>query len=109
MTNENREMNQDGGDSCGTKTFTGGSSLQGSEYGGSGEVNSMDMLKSGPSYVSHHFNDTKTFAGSYAPVEGGTHQCGGKRKKRRKSGRKSKRKKHQKKRKSVKRRKKRKH
>ena len=95
--------NQNGGDSCGMKQFTGGSGLEGSEYEGAGEVNSLDMLKSGTSYVSHDFNDTKQFAGSYAPVQGGTHQCGGK--KRRKSRRKSKRRKHQKKRKSVKRRK----
>ena len=42
-----------------------------------GEVNSVDMLKSGTSYVSHDFENTAQYSGSYAPVVKGVHQCGG--------------------------------
>jgi hypothetical protein len=57
-------------------------SLEGSEYTSQGgEVNSMDMLKSGTSFLSHDFKDTAAFAGSYAPIMKGVHQCGGKKKK----------------------------
>jgi hypothetical protein len=56
-------------------------SLEGSEYTSQGgEVNSMDMLKSGTSFLSHDFKDTAAFAGSYAPIMKGVHQCGGKKK-----------------------------
>lgn len=54
--------------------------LIGSEFqsNGIGEINSVDMLKSGTSYMSHNLEgDTQTFSGSYAPVEKGVHQCGG--------------------------------
>lgn len=65
--------------------------LVGSEYvSEGGEVNSVDMLKSGSSFLSHDLNDTKSYAGSYAPIVKGVHQCGGKRstKKNRKSNKK---------------------
>jgi hypothetical protein len=60
--------------------------LVGSEFesNGSGEINSVDMLKSGTSYVSHNLEgDTQPFSGSYAPVEKGVHQCGGAKKNKR--------------------------
>ena len=60
--------------------------LVGSEFesNGSGEINSVDMLKSGTSYVSHNLEgDTQSFSGSYAPVEKGVHQCGGAKKNKR--------------------------
>lgn len=56
-------------------------SLEGTEYKSEGgEVNAVDMLKSGTSFLSHDFNDTEPFAGSYAPIMKGVHQCGGKKK-----------------------------
>jgi len=65
-------------------------SLEGSEYTSQGgEVNSMDMLKSGTSFLSHDFKDTAAFAGSYAPIMKGVHQCGGKKKKIKKTKRKT--------------------
>ena len=66
--------------------------LVGSEFvsNGAGEINSVDMLKSGTSYVSHNLEgDTQTFGGSYAPVEKGVHQCGGAKKKNNKSNKKN--------------------
>ena len=66
--------------------------LVGSEFvsNGAGEINSVDMLKSGTSYVSHNLEgDTQTFGGSYAPVEKGVHQCGGAKKKSNKKNNKS--------------------
>ena len=68
-------------------------SLTGSEFQSSGEVNSIEMLKSGTSYVAHDLDgDNAPFSGSYAPVSKGVHQCGGKRKSQRKSQRKGQRK-----------------
>ena len=56
-------------------------SLEGTEYKSEGgEVNAVDMLKSGTSFLSHDFKDTEPFAGSYAPIMKGVHQCGGKKK-----------------------------
>ena len=66
--------------------------LVGSEFisNGAGEINSVDMLKSGTSYVSHNLEgDTQTFSGSYAPVEKGVHQCGGEKNKSNKKNNKS--------------------
>lgn len=61
-------------------------SLEGTEYKSEGgEVNAPDMLKSGTSFLSHDFKDTEPFAGSYAPIMKGVHQCGGKKKKGKKS------------------------
>jgi hypothetical protein len=72
-------------------------SLEGSEYTSQGgEVNSMDMLKSGTSFLSHDFKDTAAFAGSYAPIMKGVHQCGGKKKKIKKTMRKTNKKKNRK-------------
>ena len=66
-------------------------SLEGTEYKSEGgEVNVVDMLKSGTSFLSHDFKDTEPFAGSYAPIMKGVHQCGGKKKG--KKGKKSKKK-----------------
>tara|TARA_Y100000992_G_scaffold68623_1_gene42778 strand:- start:3138 stop:3500 length:363 start_codon:yes stop_codon:yes gene_type:complete len=66
-------------------------SLEGTEYKSEGgEVNAPDMLKSGTSFLSHDFKDTEPFAGSYAPIMKGVHQCGGKKKG--KKGKKSKKK-----------------
>ena len=71
-------------------------SLEGTEYKSEGgEVNAPDMLKSGTSFLSHDFKDTEPFAGSYAPIMKGVHQCGGKKKG--KKGKKSKKNKTQKK------------
>tara|TARA_B100001093_G_scaffold509502_1_gene573648 strand:+ start:11799 stop:12146 length:348 start_codon:yes stop_codon:yes gene_type:complete len=71
-------------------------SLEGTEYKSEGgEVNAVDMLKSGTSFLSHDFKDTEPFAGSYAPIMKGVHQCGGKKKG--KKGKKSKKNKTQKK------------
>jgi len=69
-------------------------SLEGTEYKSEGgEVNAVDMLKSGTSFLSHDFKDTEPFAGSYAPIMKGVHQCGGKKKgKKGKKGKKSKKK-----------------
>ncbi len=77
-------------------------SLEGTEYKSEGgEVNAPDMLKSGTSFLSHDFKDTEPFAGSYAPIMKGVHQCGGKKK-----GKKSKKNKTQKKIKGTKKQKK---
>ena len=66
--------------------------LVGSEFQSNGidEINSVEMLKSGTSYMSHNLEgDTQTFSGSYAPVEKGVHQCGGAKKNKSKKNNKS--------------------
>jgi len=67
--------------------------LVGSEYASSGgEVNSVDMLKSGTSFVAHDLENTKDYAGSYAPIVKGVHQCGGRKKRNSRKQKKSRRK-----------------
>ena len=79
--------------------------LTGSTYEG-GETSMQSGGDAGTSYLSMTGGDS-LFSGSYAPFSKGTYQCGGKKKRRRKTNRKVKksRKRNTKKRKSMKKRK----
>jgi hypothetical protein len=70
---------QNGGGCPLTMNGGGNGGLVGSQYEGTGVVNTSNMLKTGTSYVSFDHNDSKLFAGSYPGVVKSVHQCGGKR------------------------------